>query len=281
MKIQQSTQAWHLWRHSGIGSSDIATIMGESPYSTPLQLYEQKILPEPPENKPNYIQEKGHAMEPIARAHFELLRGKSYPPALLQMAAFPWMKSSLDGRSEDKIELAEFKYTGKQIHLDAFGGKIPRHHMLQVQGQLLVSGAERCYYVTFDGKTINVVDVLPDFPLQDQIFKACDKFWNGHVIPRKPPEPTDRDFVKLKINVAELQKWKQLRIQIAELEKEKDRIEEWAKAQVTEKRMIASDGTKFVRIDRVGAVDYGRIEILKGIDLEKYRKPGTSYIKMG
>ncbi len=41
--LEQGTPEWLEWRKNGIGSSDIATIMGANPYQTPYQLWEENL----------------------------------------------------------------------------------------------------------------------------------------------------------------------------------------------------------------------------------------------
>jgi hypothetical protein len=78
---------------------------------------------------------------------------------------------------------------------------------------------------------------------------------------------------------AKISRWKYLQEQLRKLQTESDEIEKWAKALVTDKRM-QSDGVLFTRIDRVGAIDYRSVPELSNVDLEKYRKPPTSFVQM-
>lgn len=278
--MEQGTRDWFLWRRAGIGSSDVPSVMGISPYRTAFELWEEKTSKEEPVEVTSHIMEKGKRLEPIARAKFELMMEKSFEPAVIEMAEYPFMRASLDGRSEDKREIIEIKYVGKVSHSDAAIGKIPPHYMCQMQHQLLVSGADLCHYVSYDEKTINTVRVLPDYHYMHKMLEACIEFW-AMVIKEIPPPLMDKDWKPLRAVglIEKLTKWKMLKIRVTELEKEMAEIEKYVKGLVKEKRMEA-EGIRFSRITKVGSVDYSIIPELQGVVLDSYRKPSTEYVKM-
>lgn len=275
----QHTDKWHRWRHERITASDVPAAMGISPYKTPLQLYEQKILPEPPMEQENFQMSLGSRSEPIARGIFEFKMGnKAFPPALVELEGKP-IGCSLDGWNREDNEIVEFKYTGKQK-------PPPNHHIIQVQVQLMCTNAKLAYYQSYDFKNEKVtlyepVIIYPNREMQTAILVACCNFWEM-VTTKKPPSASEKDWKPLPISVNEqskLLRWKELQLVIAKLSKESEEIECWAKSLVTDRRML-SNGVKFTRVDRVGSISYQDIPELVGVDLEKYRKPGTSHVQM-
>ena len=281
MNIEQNSNQWLLWRRQGIGSSDVAIILGISPWKTILELYEEKTSTLPPVEISSHIMEKGKRLEPKARALFELKMEKSFEPKTLQMESHQYMRSSLDGWSEDRTEIVEFKLIGK------YKPGIPQYYLCQMQHQLLVSGSKRCWYQPYDGDKHDKVtlhphiEVLPNNELQTAILISCCNFWEM-VTKRTPPEPTERDWKPLPVSVNEREKisrWKYLQTQLKNMQMESDEIEKWAKALVTDKRMVC-EGVNFTRIDRVGAVSYKDIPELQSVDLDRYRKPPTSFVQM-
>lgn len=272
--MNQQGREWHEWRRQGIGSSQVASIMGCGKYRTELELYEEKISPIPEEEKSSYILEKGKRSEPKARAMFEFMRGIEFPPALVVMDGYPFMRASLDGWNKEFNQIVEFKYVGRDK------GMIPDHHRAQIQYQLLITGAQVCWYQAYDFKdevvTLHpLIQELPAANYQAVMFEKCKFFWR-RVLERNPPPAKDEDFKPLKHPDLPkfLQKWKQLGVQIDELQKERDNIEQWAKGLVTEPRMWA-DGIQFIRQTRRGGIDYDKIPQLDGVDLEPYRKPDS------
>lgn len=149
-------------------------------------------------------------MEPIARAHYELMHDIDMPPALLEHYELPWLRASMDGwNKEQKIGL-EIKCPGAKNHALAAEGKIPEEYYPQIQHQLFVSGAERIDYFSFDGKNGVTVPVFPNLAyILDYIIKAR-QFW--HLVETdEEPELTIKDWKSLRnkdLRIA-LEDWEQ------------------------------------------------------------------------
>ena len=60
INLEQNSFEWEINRMSGIGSSDAPSIMGVSPYTTALQLWNDKVTFKEPEDK--FIYAKGHRL---------------------------------------------------------------------------------------------------------------------------------------------------------------------------------------------------------------------------
>ena len=273
--MEQQGSKWHEWRKQGIGGSDVAAVLGISPYKTALQLYDEKVSAEHKDIS-NHIMELGKRTEPKARAMFELMIGKEFPAALVQMEEYTFMRASLDGRSNNA--LVEFKYTGKQK-------PIPPHYMAQMQHQMLCSGAVICYYQSYDVIEPNEAVLLnkhviveADKIYQERILKACIEFWDC-VTKRKPPEPSERDYVAIKDKLLpeKLIKWRRLKMERDGIQLKIDEIENYAKALVTEKRMYCGN-VKFVRVTRPGSINYKAIPELANINLEPFRGKPTEFV---
>ena len=65
-----SHEEWLEWRREGIGASDAPVIMGVSPWTTPLQLWENKLLGKSGQLETSSMR-RGKDMEKEARRHFE------------------------------------------------------------------------------------------------------------------------------------------------------------------------------------------------------------------
>jgi putative phage-type endonuclease len=278
--MEQQTKEWLKWRHGGLGSSDYPVVMGVSPWKTRLQLFEEKILPEPPENKTNWAMERGIKKEASVRAMVEVILGESFEPDLLQASDYPFMRVSLDGANSNRTAILEIKVPGKADHATAMEGRIPDKYYPQIQGQLLVSGAKICHYCSWDTKTIKIVEIKPDAEYQKKLLVECEKFWLL-VQKKQPPEPCEKDFSPIHVPgiTSKVERWRRISAKIKELESEKEDLEKYFKGFVTEKRMVCS-GLHFVRIEKVGSVDYGSIPELSNVNLNDYRKPSSSYIKI-
>lgn len=202
--MEQLSTDWFEWRAKGIGSSDVATILGLSPYQTPLQLYRVKVgLDEQVvDNAATY---RGRKFEPKARACFELSSFKEYEPKLFQSIQYPFMRVSLDGWCDAEREILEIKCPGAETLALAKEGKLPPHYYAQVQYQLFVADGTKAIYFAFDPDSEKgfEVEVLPDEDYLKAAIPQVVEFWM-RVQRKEPPQPTDRDWLAMPESLAPL-----------------------------------------------------------------------------
>ncbi len=158
---EQGSETWKAMRKKFVCASDSATVLGISPYSTPLQLWEEKLGLRP-ERPANSAMERGTRLEPIARDIFEKKYRILMMPEVKIHPIDTWMMASLDGISLDGKEILEIKCTNRKNHEIAKAGKIPEYYKPQVQHQIYVSGVDYSYYCSFDSVDIVVVVVYRD-----------------------------------------------------------------------------------------------------------------------
>ncbi len=190
-EIRQGTEAWKLWRRQGIGASEIAAIIGVSPYSTAYQVWLEKsgIIDT---FKGNFATDRGTELEGKARALYELVCLEDAPPALAVHPKYEMLRASLDGMRADGKLIVEIKCPGEESHNAALAGKVPEHYKPQVQFQLAVTGAEMCHYFSYREESYALVEVTPDIEYQGFLVNEALKFWDL-VKSKKPPLLTDKD----------------------------------------------------------------------------------------
>lgn len=215
--LRQGSAAWHRLRRMGIGASEVAAIMGLSPWSTPTSVWEVKTG-RAEEYKGNARTQRGNEMEPAARAYFELYHGLTFDPVTVTHPDYPFIRASLDGYNDaDGGTVLEIKCPGEEDHALALAGKVPDKYMVQVQDQLMITRARRALYGSYfpdaePGKPLGVVvEVLPDPEMQSRILEAQVTFWREYVEKDVPPPLTDRDRVKLADpdDVARFTRWRE------------------------------------------------------------------------
>ncbi len=270
--IEQNTPEWLEFRKGKIGASDTPIIMGVSPFSTVLQLWERKmgILPEQPEN---FAMATGKELEKLARWVFEEGKGMEFPPAIVQHKEYDWLISSLDGLSKCRKYALEIKCPGQKDHESALKGIIPDKYYPQLQHQLEVTGFDMISYFSYDGKENACIEVQRDQPYIDKMMIELKKF-HKCMLTCTPPELTERDY---NIRIDE-----ECKIAVENWREAKGHLEFWTEE---EKRfrneMIAISpyqnwkgfGVKVQKITRAGSVQYYEIPALQGVDLDQYRKP--------
>lgn len=259
---------WLRWRK--IGSSDAPVIMGESPYSTPYQLWERKVNDLPVES--NAAMRRGKELEPIALSHFEEQMGVLLKSQ--ECITHPtryWQTATLDG-FDGKI-LVEIKCPSKEDHNLALKKKVPPKYYAQLQHQLEVTGLDGMYYFSYNGSDGVIVEVERDQKYIDRMNQKEEEFWNC-ILNFNPPDLCDDDYIDMskKIGWPEaVNQYKEVCEKIKELEKDEERIRQQLILLSGEKNSHGG-GIKLTKSLTKGAIDYSNIPELKDVDLERYRK---------
>jgi putative phage-type endonuclease len=91
--LKQGSKEWLDYRATRIGASDIAKILGVSPYGTAFDLYEEKNGLK--ETFCNAGMRFGNVAEPLIREYYEAKTGEWFMPTVVEHPTEPWMMASL------------------------------------------------------------------------------------------------------------------------------------------------------------------------------------------
>lgn len=273
IELEQGSPQWLEFRKSGIGASECAAVFGKCKYNTPFQLWEKKVYDI--QTEVNGAMIRGSEMEPIIRQQAEEVLGEKFTPVCGVHDEYDFILASLDGINATGDVIMEIKYASKANHALAVKGKVPEHYVYQVQQQLLVSGAQKALYVSWNSDDLQIVEVLPDAELHGDIISYLSDFWKK-VCMQTPPQLGDDDLIEVNdeqvLNFVHIKKENDSKIK--ELEAENKRITEEL-VQIGNGSSFKGDGFKFIKVPRKGTVDYKKVPSLTGVDLEQYRKPST------
>lgn len=270
----QGSSEWLEWRRQGVGGSDVAALLGFSPWMTPRELWQEKTG-RLTRDVSNPATQRGQWLESKARAQYELLADADMPPALVIHPDYPYMRVSLDGWNGELKRVLEIKCPGKEDHAKALDGQIPEKYKYQVQYQMFVTGASSAHYFSFDGESGCIVEVLPNIDLQYGLRNAVIEFWNEYVLKDREPAPIDREWVHLTDEKAVqiFSDFRRLSTQIAELEAQEKELRKVILARYAHLHpRLKCAGVEVLRTKRKGAVDWAAIPELSNVDLEKYRR---------
>lgn len=144
-------EEWLEIRKSGIGSSEVGTIIGVNPFQTPYQLWRLKTGRDEPQEE-NFAMKAGHYLEDAVSRFWQDATGReiiksSAAEWIIRDDAYPFMQVSpdrmywLDGERHSKQNrgILECKTTQKTIDED----NLPKYWLAQVQYQLGVSGLKQ------------------------------------------------------------------------------------------------------------------------------------------
>ncbi len=183
VNLEQGSPAWLSWRAGGIGASDAAVVLGLSPFKTADRLFAELVGDVEPELG-TYAMRRGQRLEPVARDEYQRRHDIVVEPCCGEHESMPWMRASFDGLTLLADLILEIKWPNHEAHQDALEGRVPGYYWPQVQHQLLVSGAERCHYLSCSQHSrftredrFVVVEVWPDPEFQAFLAEEITAFW--------------------------------------------------------------------------------------------------------
>src|SRR5277367_4327685 len=145
INVEQGSEEWLSWRKTVITATDCPAILGSSPWATAYKCW-QKKLGLIPEQKSNDAMERGKRLEPVIRERFINKYGLNMTPIVLESSEYDFLGASLDGLSDCGKYVLEIKTGGHNLYKMAQDGVVPQYYLDQIQHQLLVTEAEKCFY---------------------------------------------------------------------------------------------------------------------------------------
>lgn len=184
INIAQGSELWRNWRNkNGFGASEMAAILGVSPWGTRADIIKRKqgLIPE---QEANDAMRKGILWEEPLRKRLEEMLWSPIFPCLFQSDDYPYLYASLDGITVDGV-VVEIKTCGKDTYAKAKMGIVPLHYQVQVQQQLWCADASRAViaFARNVDDEIVIVHCTPDLDMQRRIIDegriAWDEVKNG------------------------------------------------------------------------------------------------------
>jgi putative phage-type endonuclease len=177
----QGSPSWHAFRSRHIGASEIAAVMGVDDFRTARDVFKAKTGGEI--FKSNFAMERGKELEPIALARFEYNHRCRLSSPTLEYQLWRTLSASLDGLWEEDEAVVEVKAPAKWKHTMALCGLVPETYEDQLQTQMLVTGFQKAYYVSFhpdepEGFDYAEVIVVANPDRQMEILNRAKHFWS-------------------------------------------------------------------------------------------------------
>lgn len=188
-------QQWLDWRRQGIGASDIAPILGLSPFTTAYQVWLDKTGQVPDEDGGTFAMRRGQHMESFILDEFQAAvglvvahRGERFED--------DWIRCTLDGgidRAPGQLEVVETKNTSHYPWDEP-----PMHYYLQCQWQMLNTGATKAHLVAAHPREVAVYEIDRDDTDIEAMLGTAERFWKHNVCKRIAPEPSGDDLDAVK-----------------------------------------------------------------------------------
>lgn len=208
----QTRQEWLDERTRSLGGTDVSAVLGHNPYSTPLQVYYEKmgLDLEPRDERANQRMYYGQILEPVVAAEVAKdLRYDVENPGWCRFTnprwphlhhspdRFLWPRgATLPGGAmgERAKGLLEIKTGGLHMQRDWRDGAIPRNYWVQCQVGLHVMGLRWGVVAAFLGAQLMLYrDIQIDPSFTEQLDEA-NEWYRRHVVAGEPPDPTPEDL---------------------------------------------------------------------------------------
>lgn len=260
-----SREEWLDVRKSGIGSSEVATIVGLNPWETPYQLWRRKVGLDAPKEE-NFAMKAGHYLEDAVSRFWSDETGRE----IIKRSAGDWIIRDNDrpflqvspdrtywltGEKHNDSNKGILECKTTQMSIDA--DDLPKHWFCQVQYQLGVAGLEHgslawlCSGREFGYKDI---DLVHDF--YGWLVEEVERFWRDNILGKQEPSAVSVKDILLKYNrhadgkIVEVgseifdacTSLREIKKQIKELETSQEELEERIKMAFGDAEGISFDG---------------------------------------
>jgi putative phage-type endonuclease len=287
--IPQGTPEWLEWRKGRLCGSDAPAVIGASPWSSPYDVWADKVGSEDAKVVDNFAVRHGTRNEHIARTKIEQALGVTLKPVCIQWTVdgVPY-GASLDGANEDLSIIAELKCP---LRLYSPEKKLPNHYKPQTQHQMIPINPRMSiyaeYYAPIKGRdeAFKWFELKRDEKYIQDLIKMENDFWRNHVQSNSPPEKLDAINLNDDERFVDLvEQYEALSSQLTDITDIKENV----KLQIIERykelkhKKVSVAGHLIQKIDKKGSVDYAKLISDKKIefDEEKYRKKGSSYVEV-
>lgn len=189
--------AWLEERRSGIGGSDVAAIMGLSPWSSAFTVWAEKVnlLPLDEDDREDF--EFGHMAEDMLAAYHEKRTGLAVTDRQrrAQHPVNTWAQCTLDGMVRDIPAGWDAKTTSEPPWEN-----IPIHYQCQAQWTMYVTETERfdftVLHMAFGRAKVRTYTLERDEDDIAKIVDRCSAFWHDNVLGGVPPEVDGSDATR-------------------------------------------------------------------------------------
>ena len=196
-------------RRKGIGGSDVAALLGISPWRTARDLYFDKLnIVAVEDNEDNWVAlEMGHLLEPLVAKIFQHRTGyKVYQiKKMFQHPQYSWMLADVDyfvelpDGSTAILEIKTTNYNARDNWWLNGEETVPVYYETQGRHYMAVMNVDRCFFCCLYGnneeETI-IREIRRDESYEEEMIFLEQYFWENHVLTRTPPPYTeDGDLV--------------------------------------------------------------------------------------
>jgi len=198
-----SREQWLKERKTYIGGSDLGSICSVNKYKSALDVYLDKIGDSIEEitNEKCYW---GNVLEDVVASEYAKRTGNQVvePIGLMRHSEYPFIACNIDRFVNGGEYILECKTAGFMM-ADKWGvegtDEIPDSYKCQVAYYAAIADVPKVdIAVLIGGQEFRIYTYIRDESLENKLIQVAVNFWNNHVLPRIPPEPSSAsDFSNL------------------------------------------------------------------------------------
>jgi len=188
---------WLAWRRTGIGASDVAPIVGLSPWGSAFSVFVDKVTDLDDDDDPADHMILGLDLEPVVARWYERRHPGLHVIARQQRATHPehrWALATLDGlvveegTDDPGLALAVFE---SKYDAGVPWDEIPLHYQCQAQWSMFVTGLDHAFIATlhmaFGRPNYRTYELGRDEATIAMLYERAEAFWFGNVVAGVPP----------------------------------------------------------------------------------------------
>lgn len=181
-------------RRTGIGGSEVAAVLGLSPWMRPIDVWRAKVegysVPE------NAVMKRGRILEPaVAQFFAEETGAKLRESTTLRHPSLSWVLATPDriatwpDGSDTLVELKTASLSMRTEWGEPGTDEVPQQYLLQVAWTMAVTGLSLAHVgVLIGGDEFRVYRLERDLELEAVLIERVGEWWERHVLREEPPE---------------------------------------------------------------------------------------------
>lgn len=191
---------WLRWRSLGIGASDVAGILGISPWSSPWSVWADHAGLLPPFE--TEVMEAGRWLERAIGPWFAHRTGMTViaeqvccerPGTVARCSADLLVAEGTPAIGAEWSATVDALCQIKTAHIGKKWETIPEYHQAQGQWEMHVTGLDVNYFAVLMGRRLDIHPLKRDQADIDFMVERVDEFWNNHVLTGEPPDTDGHD----------------------------------------------------------------------------------------
>lgn len=189
----EERRSWLEWRRGGLGGSDVAAILGLSPWAGPWDVYLSKV--EAVDGGDSAAMERGRRFErAIADWAADRLGGEISDGGRLEDSEQPWIRGTPDfylhpkGPQLEGLECKSTRYLGREWG-DPGTDAIPISYRIQCAWYMRLAGLPRWHVAVWSTlqDRLELYLVERDLEIEQRLVDRAGTWWDRHVVGREPP----------------------------------------------------------------------------------------------